>query len=470
MISWHDEYSKTLEQESKSFIKKRNAIIGFNVNIDKIIEITPETISLALPEGVDLESIDKMKFPSRVSTIEDFLLYFLDSMKGGKAVEIVISSMEIANWIENNFEIKNIQIGGQAGIIANLFKNIDVGNVLLSLPTYDSQLVNLLEPTLLTVVEKANSYSICEIKELEFTENEPISHYIFEFKAGNYEVNSIKFVSPRDNRFIVSYDEVNSMVKFSKGFHEFSPNFISEYSLAIISGFHLVNEQLSSYEEIINPIIKMIEQWKKVNPDLYIHLEIASTNNAKLRNFVKKNLFPLINSIGVNEQELIFFSSTKKEQEGEKLDKKNTSTTLFQFLYGLFSEYPHLRIHLHYLEYFLVLSPVINNKEANMAKKALILSSYFAALKAKKGSIGSFHEIHDVELNLSSKGYEELKNLQLYLESQFNVKGNLFKTGIVETASFSLIGIPTILVKNSRKLVGLGDTISSIAVLFGTDY
>lgn len=288
MISWHDEYSKTLEQESKSFIKKRNAIIGFNVNIDKIIEITPETISLALPEGVDLESIDKMKFPSRVSTIEDFLLYFLDSMKGGKAVEIVISSMEIANWIENNFEIKNIQIGGQAGIIANLFKNIDVGNVLLSLPTYDSQLVNLLEPTLLTVVEKANSYSICEIKELEFTENEPISHYIFEFKAGNYEVNSIKFVSPRDNRFIVSYDEVNSMVKFSKGFHEFSPNFISEYSLAIISGFHLVNEQLSSYEEIINPIIKMIEQWKKVNPDLYIHLEIASTNNAKLRNFVKK--------------------------------------------------------------------------------------------------------------------------------------------------------------------------------------
>jgi len=70
---------------------------------------------------------------------------------------------------------------------------------------------------------------------------------------------------------------------------------------------------------------------------------------------------------------------------------------------------------------------------------------------------------------LSSKGFDELRNLHSYLKSQFKVKGNLYETGILETPSFSLVGVPTILVKNPQKLVGLGDTISSIAVLFDTN-
>ncbi|GAG83375.1 unnamed protein product, partial [marine sediment metagenome] len=64
--------------------------------------------------------------------------------------------------------------------------------------------------------------------------------------------------------------------------------------------------------------------------------------------------------------------------------------------------------------------------------------------------------------------FEELKKLHFHLESQFEVKGNLYETGIVETPFFSLVGIPTILVIDPQKLVGLGDTISSIAILFDT--
>ncbi len=470
MISWHDEYSKTLEQASNQSIKNRNAIIGFNVNIDKIIEITPESIDWKLPDGFDLKLKNSLlRLPSRVNSIEDFFLYLMDSMMNGKAVEVGVTSEEIADWIENSFEIENVQIGGQAGIIANLFKSIEVGNVLLSLPTYDAQFAKLLNPTLLTVVEEGNSHSICEINKLKFTDNEPISHYIFEFKAGNYELNSLKFVCPRDNRFIFSYDTVNGLLKFNKGFHEFSPNYVIEYSLAIISGFCLANEQLNSFEEIFDPIIEMIKEWKRINPNLFIHMELASTYNAKKRSYIKKNLFSLVDSIGVNEQELFLFSSIEEEQKVIKSDHKYTSTTLFHYLYELFLEYPHLRIHLHYLGYFLVMSPVMNNKKAESTKEALIMSSYFAASKAKKGAIKSFNDIYDVELDLSSKGFDELRNLHSYLKSQFKVKGNLYETGILETPSFSLVGVPTILVKNPQKLVGLGDTISSIAVLFDTN-
>ncbi len=470
MKNWYGLYSKTLEQISKEDIKNKKTIVGFNVNVDKIIEITPESIDKKLLDGIDLVLENgKIRLPSKVNSIGDFLSYFVYSMMEGKALEITVLSETIANWIENNFEIKSDQIGGQAGIIANLFKSIEVRDVLLSLPVNDPQLANLLEPSLLTIIEEGNSYSIQEISKVKFMDREPLSHYVFEFKAGNYQFNSFDFNCPRDNRFIFTYDEINTLVKFNKGFHEFSQNFIQEYTLAILSGFCLAYEKQSSFDDMFRPVTKMIKNWKRINSNLYIHIELSSSYNAKKRNSIKKNLFPVANSIGVNEQELLLFSSSDKNHRELGVDQKSTSTALFQLLRNLFSEYPHLRIHLHYLGYFLVISPVMKAEEAERARTALIMSSLFAASKAKRGVIESYQDINDIELNLSSKGFEELIKLHSYIESNFEVKGNLSETGILVTPSFSLVGIPTILVKNPQKLVGLGDTISSTAVLFDTN-
>ena len=467
MKDWYELYSTTLKQVSIEDIRNKRTIIGFNVNVDKIIELTPETIDKKLLDGINLEfEKGRIKLPSKVNSAEDFLPYLIFSMMEGKALEITVLSEKIVNWIENNFEVKNDQIGGQAGIIANLFKSIEVRDVLLSLPSQDPQLAELLDPSLLTIVKDKNSYSIQEINKVKFMQKEPISHYIFEYKAGNYQFNSFEFNCPRDNRFIFTYDEINILVKFNRGFHEFGQNFIQDYSLAILSGFGLAYEQKNSFDNIFLPITQMIENWKRINPELFIHIELSSCFNVRKRSSIKKNLFPIVDSIGVNEQEIQLFSRVDKEYEEMNLNRKSISINLFQMLHELFSQYPHLRIHLHYLGFFLVISPVIKIEKAENTRKALIMSSYFAASKAKNGSIKSFQDIFNVELDLSSKGFDELKNLNDYLESCFKVKGSLSETGIVETPKFTLIGIPTILVKDPLKLVGLGDTISSIAVLF----
>jgi ADP-dependent phosphofructokinase/glucokinase len=455
---------------SEEDIKNRKIIVGFNVNVDRIIELTPESIDIKLLDEFDLEfEKGKIKLPSRINSVGDFLPYLMYSMMEGKALEIAVFSKEIADWIENNFEIKNDQIGGQAGIIANLFKSIGVNDVLLSLPTQAPKLADLLDLSLLTIAKEKESYSIQEIKKVKFEDKEPISHYVFEFKAGNYRFNSLEFNCPRDNRFIFTYDEVNTLVKFNNGFHEFSENFIPKYSLAILSGFGLANEQYSSFDELFLPTTKMIENWKRINPDLYIHIELSSCFNARKRISIKNNLFPIVNSVGVNEQEIQLFSVVEKEYEEPDPNRKFISTDLFEMLHELFLQYPHLRIHLHYPGFFLVISPVMKLREAERARNALILSSFFAASKAKSGSIESYQDIYNVEIDLSSKGFEELEVLQGYLESHFEVKGSIYKTGILETPNFSLIGVPTILVKNPQKLVGLGDTISSTAILFDSN-
>ena len=469
MKNWFDLYSKMLEQISKEDIKNKKAIIGFNVNVDRIIELTPETIDKNLLDGIDLKfEKGRIKLPSQVNSVEDFIHYLLSSMMAGKALEIAVLSEKIVNWIENSFEIKNDQIGGQAGIIANLFKSIEVSDVMLSLPSQDPQLAELLNPSLLTIVEEENSYSIQEISEVDFTNKEPLSHYIFEYKAGNYQFNSFEFECPRDNRFIFTYDEINTLVKFNSGFHEFSQNFVQEYSLAILSGFGLAYEQNRSFDDMFLPFTQMIDNWKRINPELFVHIELSSCFNVEKRTSIKRNLFPVADSIGVNEQEIQLFSCVDKEYEELNLNQQSISTDLFGLLHELFSQYPHLRIHLHYPGLFLVISPILKLKDAEKTRNALIMSSFFAASKAKRGSIETYQDIYEVELDLSSKGFQELKKLHSYLESHFEIKGNLYETGIVKTPDFSLIGVPTILVKNPQQLVGLGDTISSIAVLFET--
>ena len=50
--------------------------------------------------------------------------------------------------------------------------------------------------------------------------------------------------------------------------------------------------------------------------------------------------------------------------------------------------------------------------------------SIVAAVKARNGRIDSIDDILDVSVNLSKTGYEELENLQTYIESKYSVSGD----------------------------------------------
>ena len=48
------------------------------------------------------------------------------------------------------------------------------------------------------------------------------------------------------------------------------------------------------------------------------------------------------------------------------------------------------------------------------------------------------------------------------------MKSEFYRTGIIHTDKFSLVGIPTIVVKDPYVIVGLGDLISSISLFYET--
>jgi len=467
METWNKLYSGTIESFLSREKELRQVVMGFNVNIDKIIRIGSDTLQVLKSKNLD-EILLQKEVPMHINSIESFILCLLSAIEGGKADEKLIVAEDVCDWIENTFVVDEIKIGGQAGIMANLLTKLELADVLLSLPVYDDRFVDLLHDKINIPFESKGVCSVQPITKLQGFEKKRFIHYIFEFDKGIYHLttsNSIK--CPRQNRFIASHDTVNSLLKIKNCFKKYSFENIKKYSIAIVSGFHLLNPEMqdnTTYYDIITPIISMFKEWKKLNPDLKIHIEFAATRDKKLIEIIFQRLLPLVNSIGLNEQELLSVLEATNVTTYKKLRNEMSSVNLFEGILNIWVRYPHLRIHLHYLGYYLTISSRLHEKYAIKRKQALILSAVFAAVKARNGSICSIVDISKLPCSVSESGYNEIKGLISFLKSEYTSIDEI-EEGIVSTDSFTVVGIPTIMVKSAQQLVGVGDTISVLALL-----
>ncbi|MHA1344900.1 MAG: ADP-dependent glucokinase/phosphofructokinase [Candidatus Heimdallarchaeaceae archaeon] len=467
MKNWKKNYleaSKLLDTDS---ICSKGVILGFNVNIDKVIKITPKILSSKTQITTVEDGLSNNLHLKKITNIEELLICLLQSIKEGKADEVLISSDEVAIWIEENFVISRTVVGGQAGIMANLLKTIQVNPVLLSTPISSSALIKLLDPSIINPIVNCDEIH----SEIERTSEkiEPITHYVFEFSAGKYTVANQVINCKRSNRFIGSYDKVNSLLMFSEEFREYSVTHISDYALCVIAGFHLIDLEThpsQSYTEFFKPVLSLIREWKARNPLLRVHLELAAVKDGNLKQAIIDHLFSVVDSIGLNEQELMSFLHCIDKSFATYIHSTISSINIFKGMHAIFSKYPHIRLHLHYLDYFLLLSPLISEESAYIRKNSLIISSLFAAVKAKNGFINKQTDTKLIDYNISKRGLEELQNLENYLKTIWNGDGNLINDGYIQTKTYTVVGVPTIVVPFPKQLVGLGDTISLMSLLY----
>jgi ADP-dependent phosphofructokinase/glucokinase len=115
-----------------------------------------------------------------------------------------------------------------------------------------------------------------------------------------------------------------------------------------------------------------------------------------------------------------------------------------------------------------VISPPLDDISIIKRKKSLLLSSLFAAVKAKEGEIRTKEDINQILIALNSNQLKQIKTLDIYLNQKFSNGKLSSDNGIFNHTSFSLIYIPTIIIKYPENLVGLGDTISLISSIFET--
>ena len=245
-------------------------------------------------------------------------------------------------------------------------------------------------------------------------------------------------------------------------------NFISylnnnKLQYLLLSGF---NPLLSSNNGLshIDRAVNVLSKWEQNNPEMIVHLEVASTQDKVIRKAIVDKIAPLSHSIGLNERETIDLLEVMGQNDLASIIEKQTSAAnLFDAILFLKNELKPQRIQLHMFGLYLTIQDKDFRYSANQNLNGMMTASVVSSSKAFNGEITKPEHLTLVADSLvSDTGLQELTSLS----SKLN-KPELLDSGICEYDGYIISAIPTILVDKPKTLVGMGDTISSISLLSG---
>ncbi|XP_027322016.1 ADP-dependent glucokinase isoform X1 [Anas acuta] len=259
--------------------------VGVNACVDVVLS------GVKLLEALGLEPGDG-KNHAVLASQQDLREAFMHFMEKGAAAERFFSDAESFHHIArtaSEYPGAQLYVGGNAALIGQkLAANPDL-KILLCGPV-GPKLHELLDDNVVVPPESMQERD-------EF-------HLILEYQAGE-EWGQVK--APNANRFIFSHDlsngALNMLEVFVSSLDEFQPD------LVVLSGLHMMEGQ--SKEMRHRRLMEAVASISDIPTDIPIHLELASmTDQDFMSNIVHQQVFPLVNSIGLNEQELLFLTQS----------------------------------------------------------------------------------------------------------------------------------------------------------------
>ena len=216
---WSEKYKIVPEQ-----LKKTSAIrlvaTGFNTNIDAVAKISGHELS-ALIKHFAISLSDVENCPAVLTSPKAAVCGIVKCFINGIAEEWLTTDQTIDEWIEENIATNKTQMGGQAGIIANVLALTNAQKVLVNTASHPALLSKqfLENENLLGVDENAELKPACQINR---PGDMPPVHRIIEFDKGDELVlNGKKYVCPKANRFIATYDLLNAEMKINEAFAKY---------------------------------------------------------------------------------------------------------------------------------------------------------------------------------------------------------------------------------------------------------
>ena len=273
-------------------------ICAYPVNLDAVYDLEEDNISRFI-QSADPRGI-KSELKGSIRSREDLISSLLYCIEHGSGAEILVESRQLAEEIEVSFPW-SFRLGGNAGIMANLLAGLGARPILNS-PALEPRMAALLHPGAgIPVWGRLLEPSLAAERPGPSSE---VLHFVFQFKESD-RIPSPQgpIAAAKDNRFIATYDPVNTRMASTEHFDAYCQDHIQDIDGAILSGFHLA--PLDRYREIFPPRIEQIRSWKEANPNIYIHVEMGSFQSQKIaRHFL--SLLGRIppDSLGLNEDEL----------------------------------------------------------------------------------------------------------------------------------------------------------------------
>jgi len=465
---WFEHFQTATEQlEKMSNVK--GLISAFNANIDAVIKVSGKNIEEIISK-YNMEAATLLVDGSKsIKTNEDAIRGLVNCFKNGIAEEWLIEDKSVFDWLNTNIGYDNLQMGGQGGIVANIMATCGVKDVYVhtaSSPKVQSELfLNL--PNLKNVNrfgELQKAFTINRIDDV------PLIHWIIEFDIDDtLSINGENYTCPKSNRFIATYDPLNFKLAIDEAFDKKMCDPLTSFKYIILSGYQMLQTKLSDGDsgiDRINESIKIIERWRKNNPNNILHFEIASTQDKIIRKYLVDHLVKDVDSIGFNERELIdILEVIGEEKLAEQCHKETNSSNLFKGMIKVFDYMKCSRIQLHMFGLYITLQKKGNQISPIQNRKGMQLAAIVAATKAGTGAIDSKDILlWSKDWEVSDVGLNELRSLSETVSHEFGAN-NLIEEGIFVNDSFEIIAVPTIIIDKPITLVGMGDTISSISLV-----
>lgn len=423
-----------------------NVICAYPVNVDAVCNVSGSELSALLPSGFVSA---KAGLARSINGFEDVLSSLLFCMQQGSGAELLIDSRAAAHAIEKAFTWQ-YRLGGNAGIMANVLS--DLGAVpVLNAPAIGARLAEMLHsgvrlPLSGKLVEPArflNEAQACP----------EMMHFVFQFRKGDeLALSQDKIIVSADNRFIASYDSVNTRLLTSQHFDSYCLGNISDFDGALISGFHLAAPD--GYRQIFMDRIRQLESWKRINPDLFIHLEMGSFQSPTVMQYLLDIISQVsVDSIGLNEDELAAamgssspFAPSLHSPAG-RWQETMQEAKLMQKRLGIF------RVAVHTRDFILSIMDngrIAAEDEMSALESGVNAASELAATGSLKGKIS---------LGISSTGRRAVEEFRLMGASATG-------RGAVQIIGSQIVSLtPALSVKEPRITVGLGDT-ATAAIFF----
>lgn len=456
--AWQQEYANAPDTLARmSEIKTLAA--AFNANVDSVIKISglelQKRIAAANLTIADLENISARA----IRTPEDILRGIFRCFCLGIAEEWIAEDPEIYRWMKKELGTEKLQMGAQAGIIANTLSLTGINRVVThvgALPQLQAEQFfkreNLLSFDQNGALKPA--YTISRPDE------EASIHWIIEFdKDDCLQIEGKTFVCPKANRFIATYDPILFNLVIDPYFVDYTEREPIDY--IILSGYQALSENNNGVN-LVKKTIPIIEKWRRKQPRPLIHLEIASTQDKAVRRAVAEQIMPLADSAGLNEREAIDLLEVLNLPElAEKCRRHTRPDNMFEALLAIKNKTSCPRIQLHMFGLYITLQnrdfPI--TPAAN--RRGMILAATAAASKALLGRLADYQDFTAAAKHpVSSCGIEGLKELAARLNDE-----DFVLTGLGKYGEFDVIAVPAIIIDRPQTLVGMGDTISAFSLL-----
>jgi ADP-dependent phosphofructokinase/glucokinase len=425
-----------------------NIICAYTVNVDAVYNVLGEEISALISSS--LASNMKIELKESIRSREDLLSCLLFCMQQGSGAEILIESQATAMQIEESFSWQ-FRLGGNAGIMANVLAALGARPV-LNAPAMGAKLAGMLHAGV-CVPASGTAEPSQVVGELEADqardqdEKTEMEHFVFQFKKGDtIHCGQNVITAPSDNRFIATYDPVNTRLLSSQHFDSYCLENIRDFNGALLSGFHLV--PFEEYQEIFPQKIAQIKSWKDKNPHIFIHAEMGSFQSPKILQSLLLLLPQIpVDSLGLNEDELAAAEGLSPGSLPARWQETMQAAERLRKSLGLF------RVAVHTRDY--ILSVMLRGKiTAKEELSALQQGTNAAAALAATGFV-------------TGEPPEDVNSVGLEAKEEFCRNGatSSGRGAYLHSGEEIVCLMPSLQAKKPKITVGLGDT-ATAAVFF----